>query len=49
MTRFLANQLSTAHWFDISAARRDFGYTPSISIDEGLRRLALSFQTASGS
>ena len=23
MTRFLAEQLSTAHWFDLSAARRD--------------------------
>ncbi|AGA27891.1 NAD-dependent epimerase/dehydratase family protein [Singulisphaera acidiphila] len=44
MTRFLAHQLSTAHWFDISAARRDFGYQPSVSIDEGLRRLEKSFQ-----
>ena len=26
MTRFLAAQLSTSHWFDISAAERDFGY-----------------------
>jgi nucleoside-diphosphate-sugar epimerase len=40
MTRFLAKQLSTPHWFDISAARRDFGYTPTVSLDEGLRRLA---------
>jgi nucleoside-diphosphate-sugar epimerase len=39
MTRFLARELSTAHWFDISAARRDFGYDPAVSIDEGLRRL----------
>ena len=39
MTRFLAKELSTAHWFDISAARRDFGYEPSISIDEGMERL----------
>ncbi len=39
MTRFLARELSTAHWFDISAARRDFGYQPQVSIDEGLRRL----------
>ncbi|WP_406694713.1 NAD-dependent epimerase/dehydratase family protein [Singulisphaera sp. Ch08] len=44
MTRFLAHQLSTAHWFDIRAARRDFGYKPSVSIDEGLRRLEKSFQ-----
>ena len=40
MTRFLAEQLSTPHWYDISAARRDFGYEPKVSTDEGLRRLA---------
>ncbi|HIJ94204.1 MAG TPA: NAD-dependent epimerase/dehydratase family protein [Desulfuromonadales bacterium] len=39
MTRFVAHELATAHWFDISAARRDFGYTPEVSIDEGLERL----------
>ena len=39
MTRFLAHQLSTAHWFNIDAARRDLGYRPAVSIDEGLRRL----------
>lgn len=42
MTRFLASELSTAHWFDISAARRDLGYEPRVSIDEGLRRLSAS-------
>ena len=40
MTRFVARELATAHWFDISAARRDLGYVPEISIDEGLKRLA---------
>jgi len=39
MTRFVAHELATAHWFDISAARRDFGYHPDISIEEGLLRL----------
>jgi nucleoside-diphosphate-sugar epimerase len=39
MTRFLAHQLSTAHWFNIDAARRDLGYRPAISIEEGLGRL----------
>jgi nucleoside-diphosphate-sugar epimerase len=42
MTRFLARQLATDHWFDISAARRDLGYRPSVGLDEGLRRLAAS-------
>ena len=39
MTRFLASQLATSHWFDISAARRDFGYEPRVSTAEGMRRL----------
>lgn len=40
MTRFLAEQLSTAHWFDQRATRRDLDWAPHVSIDEGLRRLA---------
>lgn len=39
ITRWAAEQLSTAHWYDISAARRDLGYAPEVSIEEGLRRL----------
>ena len=39
MTRFLARELATAHWFDLSAAKRDLGYRPRVSIDEGLARL----------
>jgi len=44
MTRFLAAQLGTSHYFDISRAREDFGYAPSISIDEGMNRLATSLK-----
>ncbi|HEY7330505.1 MAG TPA: NAD-dependent epimerase/dehydratase family protein [Gemmataceae bacterium] len=44
VTRFVARELTTAHWFDISAARRDLGYEPKISLDEGLHRLAVSFR-----
>lgn len=39
MTRFVARQLSTAHWFDLTAARRDLGYSPAISTEEGLKRV----------
>mgnify|MGYP002623634803 FL=1 len=38
MTRFMASQLSTSHWYDVSAAVRDFGYDPQVSLEEGLRR-----------
>jgi len=39
MTRFLAEQLSHSHYFKIDKARRDFGYEPLVSFDEGMRRL----------
>jgi len=44
MTRFLARQLATAHWFDISAARRDLGYVPTVGLDDGFRRLAAALR-----
>lgn len=40
MTRFLARELATSHWFDLTAARRDLAYDPQVSLEEGLRRLA---------
>ncbi|MEJ2580743.1 MAG: NAD-dependent epimerase/dehydratase family protein, partial [Acidobacteriota bacterium] len=39
MTRFIARNFAATSWFDISAARRDLGYEPRVSIDEGLSRL----------
>jgi nucleoside-diphosphate-sugar epimerase len=39
MTRFLAAQLATSHYYDISRARRDFGYQPQVSTAEGMVRL----------
>ncbi len=46
MTRFVARELSTAHWFDLSAAKTDFGYQPEVSIDEGMQRLRAWLQEA---
>ncbi len=40
MTRFLAEQLSTAHWFDQRETRQLLDWTPAVSLDEGLARLA---------
>lgn len=40
MTRFLADAVAKSHWFDISAAKQDLGYSPTISTEEGLRCLA---------
>jgi nucleoside-diphosphate-sugar epimerase len=39
LTRFVVEELCTSHWFDLSAARRDLGYRPTVSISEGLQRL----------
>lgn len=39
MTRFVAEQLATSHWFDISPCARDFGWKPRVSIEEGLAEL----------
>jgi nucleoside-diphosphate-sugar epimerase len=39
MTRFLAAQLATSHYFDISAARCDLGYEPRVSMAMGMERL----------
>jgi nucleoside-diphosphate-sugar epimerase len=45
MTRFLAEQLSTAHWFDQRRTREDLQWVPAVSLDEGFRRLAVSYGT----
>lgn len=39
MTRFVAAELAKDHWFDLSAARRDLGYRPRISMAEGTAEL----------
>ncbi|ALN65309.1 short chain dehydrogenase family protein [Lysobacter antibioticus] len=48
MTRFLAEQLSTTHWYDMAPARRDFGYVPQVGFDEGLARVRAHHAQAGG-
>lgn len=43
MTRFLAEQLSTAHWFDQRRTRAALGWVPAVTLDEGFARLAASY------
>ena len=45
MTRFLASQLATTHYFNISAAQRDFNYRPIVNPQEGMERLIRSLQS----
>jgi nucleoside-diphosphate-sugar epimerase len=40
MTRFVARELATSHWFNIRAAKSDLGYAPLVSTAEGLQHLA---------
>src|SRR5690606_19911551 len=42
MARCLAEQLSTAHWYSMAPATRDFGYLPRVTMAEGLARLQAS-------
>lgn len=44
MTRFLADQLATSHYFDIAKARKDLGYEPRIGTEEGLERTLKALQ-----
>ena len=39
MTRFVAQELATSHWFDISAAQRDLGYQPQVTMEQGFKCL----------
>lgn len=44
MTRFLSAQLSQSHSYSIEKARRDFGLTPRVSVEEGMQRLATELE-----
>ena len=47
LTRFLAEQLGTAHWFDQRRTRQLLGWTPNISLEAGFQRLAAARQQLS--
>lgn len=49
MTRFIAKELATDHWFDISAAKRDLNYVPRVSMAAGTAALIDSYLTQSES
>ncbi|MDO8388964.1 MAG: NAD-dependent epimerase/dehydratase family protein [Actinomycetota bacterium] len=43
ITRFVAEQLGTAHWFDPRPMRDDIGWRPHVTLDEGFELLRQSF------
>jgi nucleoside-diphosphate-sugar epimerase len=43
MTRFIAAELAQDHWFDLTAARRDLGYVPRVSMAEGMAELVAHY------
>lgn len=43
LTRFLAEQLTTAHWFDQRRTREVLQWEPAVSMEEGLERLAAHY------
>ncbi len=48
LTRFLAEQLGTAHWFDQRRTRAALGWTPRVSLDEGFEALRRSYSGNAG-
>jgi len=38
MTRFVAAEMATSHWYDLTGARTDFGYAPLVGPEDGLER-----------
>ena len=44
VTTFLAEQLTTAHWFDQRETQAALQWTPRVSLDEGFKRLDLTYQ-----
>jgi nucleoside-diphosphate-sugar epimerase len=46
ITSFLAEQLSTAHWFDQRETRAALRWQPAVDLDEGFARLAAWFENS---
>ena len=46
MTRFLAEQLSTAHWYDQRETRALLDWEPAVALDDGLARLQAWFSAS---
>ena len=44
ITRFLAEQLATAHWFDQRHTRQALRWSPRVTLDDGFARLAAAYQ-----
>jgi 2-alkyl-3-oxoalkanoate reductase len=42
MTRFVARQLATSHWYDPAPARDELGYHPRVTMEEALTALVAS-------
>ena len=43
ITRFIAEQLGTAHWFDQRVVHNDLKWAPSVTLDEGFKQLTQWF------
>ena len=43
ITRFIAEQLGTAHWFDQCVVHNDLKWAPSVTLDEGFKQLTQWF------
>lgn len=44
LTRFLVEQVSTAHWFDQRRTREALGWEPKVGLDEGFERVAEAYR-----
>lgn len=45
MTRFLARQLGTAHWFDLRETQQVLQWAPRVGLDEGFERLRMFYRS----